>query len=480
MAADWQKVEDGEKEESKRNKPFGHLRDAISDCVMRHGNLPPPQRPSRLAHVAARMEGAAGEGGQRLGKNYDDIATAIAGAIGANDSISTRRLRDGAWCLWETKPALAEVNGTLSEFLRRCRSARDGRAARGLLSAYLTQWHVDRPGLHLISEACSPLATVAGNHFAEAQNRYRLFSLPAGPDQLGRAAVERRRAPPSLLADLGFSDSIARGGFSLPCTRAALETASVTADLAPRERMELVRDLALLPDGGLISPTLRPAFANALLLPYADRPPPEDVKQETINLVTKVLGDPRTKSWIGMDRARKIMLGWLTKLALSHFLDVVEAVNPDPNWKYRRRFWEAMNEVEAITGAWAILSNAGEAEARRRFGRETPFATFHRGSVQAGHAVLLMQIGPGICAEWSFNGKCRFWADATRAGAPKMYERSYDADFLRTGRAYAPVLEVVHYPHRDSHPGVETAWQHKVYRRISGMTGVRLPSASYM
>ena len=456
------------------------LRAAIADLQARHHHSPAPRRPSTLAGTVAKMDGDAGEGGKKSGKDYDAIASGIATSLASRELLAQRKLRDGAWCLWETKPALAEDALILREFLVRCRSGNDKRVARSVLSAYLTQWQDDRPGLDEVSASCTPLAGVAGKHYAEAQERYRLFSLPWGPEQLGRAAVELRRAPPSLLADLGFSDSIARGGFSLPCTRAALETACNTHTLAPRERLDLARDLALLPNGGLISPTLRAPFANALLLPYADRPPPEDVKQETINLVTKVLGDPRTKSWIGMDRARKIMLGWLTKLALSHFLDVVEAVNPDPNWKYRRRFWEAMNEVEAIAGAWAILSNAGEAEARRRFGRETPFATFHRGSVQAGHAVLLMQIGPGICAEWSFNGKCRFWADASRAGAPKMYERSYDADFLRTGRAYAPVLEVVHYPHRDSHPGVETAWQHKVYRRISGMTGVRLPSASYM
>lgn len=473
-------AENDREDEGERGKLSNDLRDAVADCLARHGNRPAPQRPSRLAQVVAKMDGEAGEGGQRPGKNYDAIAAGVVEALGTDDAISTRRLRDGAWCLWETKPALAEADVTLREFLARCRSAHDARAARGLLSAYLTQWREDRPGLGAISETCAPLATVAGKHFAEAQDRYRLFSLPAGPEQLGNAAVERRRAPPSLLADLGFSDSIARGGFSLPCARAALEAATTVKDLAPRERLEFTRDLALLPSGELISPTLRPAFANALLLPYADRPPPEDVKQETINLLTKVLGDPRIKAWIGMDRAKRIMLGWLTKLALSHFLDVVEAVNPDPNWTYRRRFWEAMNDAEAITGAWAILSSAGEAEARRRFGRESPFATFHHGSVQAGHAVLLMQIGPGICAEWSFNGKCRFWADASRAGAPKMYERSYDADFLRTGRAYAPVLEVVHYPHWDSHPGVETAWQHKVYRRISSMTGIRLPKSSYM
>ncbi|RFC62258.1 hypothetical protein DYI37_17290 [Fulvimarina endophytica] len=470
---------DGSDEHHADDRQIG-LREAIGDLLARHRHAPASSPPSELTRTVALLDGVEAYVSESPKKDYDVIASQIASCLAARDRIAQRNLRDGAWCMWKTKPALAEDAPILSEFLRRCQAENDKRIARNLLSAYLTQWQDDRPGLNEISVACTSLAGVAGHQYSEAQCRYRLFSLPSGPVELGRAAVQQRRAPPTLLAELGFSDSIARGGFSLPCTRAALETAGETKELSPRERLDLVRDLALLPDGTLINQTLSVPFANALLMPYSAKSPTEDIKQETINLVTRVLGDPRTNSWIGMDQARRVLLRWLTRLALSQFLDVVEAVNPDPNWKYRRRFWEAMNEEEAILGAWAVLSSEGEAEARRRFGLDTPFATFHRGYVQSGHAVLLMQIGPGICAEWSFSGKCRFWADSSRQGAPKMYEKSYDADFLRKGRSYAPVLEVVHSPHRDSRSGVETAWQHKVYRRISGMTGIRVPSDRYM
>lgn len=181
-----------------------------------------------------------------------------------------------------------------------------------------------------------------------------------------------------------------------------------------------------------------------------------------------------------MPDAAKIAVRWLTEQSLRQFLDVVESVNPNLNWPHRRKFWEAVHAAlepgpDNQFQAWVVLDSEGAGEARRRFGKNTRPAQFSGGGVQQGHAVLLMRIGKGVCAEWSFNGKCRFWVDAERPGAPRLYEQTYDAEFLRNGRRYAPILEISH----NSHAG-PNAWQHKAAKQIEKMTGVRLSPKDYM
>ena len=406
------------------------LRAAIADLQVRHHQAPATRRPSALAGIVAKMDGDAGDSGKRLGKDYDAIASGIASSVASSEFLAQRKLRDGAWCLWETKPALAEDAPILRDLLERCRVGNDKRVARSVLSAYLTQWREDRPGIGTISETCTLLAAVAGKHFAEAQDRYRLFSLPWGPNELGRAAVERRRAPPSLLADLGFSDSIARGGFSLPCTRAALEAVGDTENLAPRERLELVRDLALLPDGGLISPILRPAFANALLLPYADQAPPEDVKQETLRVILdkSILGDPRTKPglWMQMETAAIIVRRWLVGATISQFLDVVDRNALDANiGNGGERSGRPSSRKRGPTAeAWStmpgsIFDELGISTKKAMGLADLSSGRFHKGGgLQKGQAALLLRIGRLVVSEFSHNATDR---DMDRRGP---YRRS--------------------------------------------------------
>lgn len=462
------------------------LRAAIADLQARHHHSPPPGRPSALAGIVAKMDGDAADIGKRPGKDYDAIASGIASSLASRELLAQRKLRDGAWCLWETKPALAEDAPILLEFLGRCRAGNDKRVARSVLSAYLTQWQDDRPCLDEISASCTSLASVAGKQFAEAQDRYRLFSLPSGPEQLGRAAVERRRAPPSLLADLGFSDSIARGGFSLPCTRAALETAGNTQNLAPRERLDLTRDLALLPHGGLISPTLRAPFANALLLPYADQAPPEDVKQETLRLVLDkaILGDPRTQpgQWMQMETAAAIVRRWLVGETISQFLDVVDAVAMVDHWKWRRAFWTAVFDQDGPRGgsivddAWVVFDEDGLRQKARMGLAHLPAGRFHKGGgqVQSGQAVLLLRIGRLVVAEWSHNGTMRLWRNADRDGAPKLHQSWYMVDELRHGRkGYRPEWETTHVW------STTYSWQNKAADELHRTTGIRIPQSAY-
>ncbi len=456
------------------------FKDAVADMLVRHtapGKL--PLEPAILRTAAKLPDGLAD---LKPPKDFDAIAVNLIETLRQGNRLTGRQARDGAWCLWETKVAIASDPRTLEPFLEQLRELRHKGASRALALSYLISFHQDRPGLSAVAAALCDLVSVMGAPFDTLQQKFWLFDLEQGPLRVGHAAFNARRSPGSVLRERGllFEQALA-GGYVEPCARRVLELAAEDTRLPPDERLAFIETIAVRPGTRELNfPTHMPLVANALLLPYRGQEVEKSIKDRTLNFLVSLerLGDPRSKSgnWSGMPEAREIAIVWLTEQALRQFLDVVGAVNPNENWKYRRRFWEAMYNHSAISEAWVVLDGDGVKDARRRFGQNAGFGRFTSGGgVLTGHAALLLKIGSGVCAEWSYNGKCRFWADASRDGAPKLYSPSYDADVLRTGRRYAPVDEIVHSPHTG-----DNAWQHKAARRIHSMTGIRVPPREYM
>ena len=145
-------------------------------------------------------------------------------------------------------------------------------------------------------------------------------------------------------------------------------------------------------------------------------------------------------------------------------------------WKYRRPFWEAVYRKDLISEAWVVFDRQGALIARKAFGKDISFATFdRRGTIQAGHAVLLLRIGRGMVAEWSHNGKCIIWDDAGSPDAPKLYRREYSPNELRapSGPVDDRIFACVH------HSASTYGWQRKVAARIESITNMRIPQAAY-
>jgi hypothetical protein len=457
-----------------------HLKDAIADMRVRH--MAPGKLPLEPAILRAALRLPDGLADLKPPKDFDAIAVTLAETLRRGRRLTVRQARDGAWCLWETKTAIASDPHTLEPFLQQLRELRHKGASRALALSYLISFHQNRPGLSAVAAALCDLAAAMGAPFDALQTTFRLFDLEQGPLRIGQAALNARKSPSVFLRESGllFEQALA-GGFVEPCARRVLELAAGDTRLPPAERLEFIEMISVRSGTRELNfPQHMPLVTNALLLPYRGREVEKPIKDRTLNFLVSLerLGDPRSKSgnWNAMPGAREVAIAWLTEQALRQFLDVVGAVNPNENWKYRRRFWEAMYNHHAISEAWVVLDAEGVKDAHRRFGKNASFGRFTSGGgVLTGHAVLLLKMGAGICAEWSYNGKCRFWADASRDGAPKLYGPHYDAEVLRTGRRYAPVEEIVHSPHTG-----DNAWQHKAARRIHSMTGIRVPAREYM
>lgn len=191
------------------------------------------------------------------------------------------------------------------------------------------------------------------------------------------------------------------------------------------------------------------------------------------SLLLELFKDPRLPGarWSRMPQAADIVRRWLTEQSLRQFLDIVDEVALERMWVYRRAFWEAVYRADLISEAWVVFDDAGSRAARRAFGKDVSFATFD-GSVQTGHAVLLLRVGRGLVAEWSHNGKCNIWNDAEDRSAPKLYGPTYSPFNLRSHGDLSlqrSTFAVSHMSHEG--PG---SWQRKVAAKLHQMTGVRL------
>jgi hypothetical protein len=143
-------------------------------------------------------------------------------------------------------------------------------------------------------------------------------------------------------------------------------------------------------------------------------------------------------------------------------------------WRYRRRFWEAIHAKGMIESAWVVFDASGADLAKYTFGKQIKFGRFD-GSVQKGHAVLLLSIGGSLVAEWSHNGRCHIWNDGTQG--PKLFQSYYSPESLR-----ASGNGNLNTPSRFSqvHDGSESySWQGKVATRIHSITGVRIRPVEY-
>lgn len=183
-----------------------------------------------------------------------------------------------------------------------------------------------------------------------------------------------------------------------------------------------------------LSIDLKGQLASALLKPWLNGDPPEEIKRSVGDFCVQILGDPRFEgaAWTRVDPAAKaLILRWLTGRTLDAFFDVLRAT-ADKTWEHRRRFWTAYYRNGSITEAWAVLGPDAKRYVQQRYSGSTADLSFGLlgGQYDQGQSVLLMRMGDLLFCEWSHNGKLRVAAIGS-AEAPSMYQRYYDAADLR-------------------------------------------------
>jgi hypothetical protein len=447
-----------------------------------------PLRIPQVALISAAAERitapAGGTDKPRPGKNYDRIATEILERLQAGQPLTWRELRDGAWCLWTTKPALCDEPIGLAGIVTGVAAAEQKQPYRALASSFLWGFDAARPGTVKAASVLAGKASLAGRPWAELHASLQLFDPEVGPETVARHAIQQQISPTEILKRGGLGAVDARSGYAKACAAAALGQIAGGAEQDPLRRLERVQALAIGADGRLVFEDQAPLVADALIKPFGGMIPEKSIRDGFLSVLIALFGDPRLNRgrWTRMREAEEVVVRWLTEQSLRQFLDIADRVAKERMWKYRRRFWESVYDAGLVREAWVVFDSYGAAEAQRVFGKKASFGFFVRGGrklVEQGHTVLLLRIGNGVVADWSHNGKCNIWNDAEAPGAPKLYRGSYTSDEMRLSSG---ATDAVNNPTFGiSHMGAENGnWQSKVAAKIHQMTGVRIAPSRYM
>jgi hypothetical protein len=393
-----------------------------------------------------------------------------------------------AWCLWTTTPAVAQHDPALAAVLDRVvRMVGVGRTRpyRQLASAYLLDFAADRPGLDLISGVLRDGASVAGAPWDRLQDEYAAFNGADAAEHLARRALEAQTGVRDVFASAGVGGPLLDGEFARAAHDAGLAILAAMPVASAAEHVAAIRRWSLRPDKRLIFETSKAAFARALVGPFGGRLPALSERHIVSSLLVSLFGDPRVNrgKWIGMDDEAQILRRWLTEQSLRQFLDVVDRIAPDHMWKYRRAFWQAFHKADLLQNAWVVFGEDGAVAAMQAFGAAVRFAKFRPGGkkqILPGHAVLLLDFGPCIVADWSHNGRCNIWKKSDRTKPSALNAPAYTSDEVMRKVPKDDSEASLNKSDIFSHHGSENyVWQSRVAERLHELIGVRLPPSDY-
>lgn len=461
------------------------LRDACLDVIGR-GRQPPPRLPevSQLKRLANEVVSDVGPTDGPRPADLADIATGIVEAIRRGERLSRQQLRWAPWCLWASDIRLAEQRRVLMPILEAIVSADRDRPFRTLARAYIDAFQPDLPGLVETSQCLMVLARRWPGTWALLQKDFELFDPETGPRRLADEVIKQDRPASEILMEYGVQGLSAGGGYAKAVTTALLTALTGGGDPDHLKRLDRVRRYALTEQGSAVHGELVPAIAEALLRPFGGKTPDKATKDQYLQVLLKLLSDPRLQpaKWIGVtDSLKDLVSSWLTEQSLRQFLEIIDRTAVERMFKYRRAFWQAVYDAGLVQGAWVAFGPDGANLALRVFGNATSFSRLETEGkpVESGHAVLLLQIGDSVVADWSHNGKVNIWSSASDRTAPRLYRPRYGSDEVRilSGQGNLETDEKLSLMHM----GSDTYhWQNRVAQRLYDLTGQRVQQHKYV
>lgn len=450
------------------------LRSAAGEFLQRDMPLVVPSLRSRPLTAAAETRIAERFGLGRLLKpppDLDEIRERLSLALRHGQPLSRRDFKFAPLCIWSGDPMIAQDPDLLQRLLHRISEAGRRSLVRNLAQVYFRMFDRDPPGLAAVGRALAKLVTPNFRSLYEFDRDFEVFDPGRGPVRVSEHCIAGGVLPQHMMKRVGLSSMALSVGFGAAVYREGMDRLARQLERDAKER-HLEQAIAWTDEPDQTPYVSRnKILAETLLLPFLDKDPPEDLKDRILDAVLERIGDPRTKrtNWVGAEQAADIAKRWLTKLALRQFLEIVDQVARPEHWDYRRAFWMALFEKDAIQEAWVAFGNLGAERARRAFGKQTSFGRLQASwkQVEGGHAVLIMRIGDYVAIDWSHNGRCIIWPKSDRS-APALYQTTYRSGDLAPRTAPTGGIE-------KSHMGsLSYSWQKVIARFIGDHTGYRL------
>lgn len=406
-------------------------------------------------------------------------------ASGDWSPISRRDLRFAPRVLW-LKPSDMDALAGDTAFLRRYLEAVDRAESRSALRAlareYLRRFEPGLAGKVMIGQALLLRRPALNKPWDEAECAKRLFDAGDGGRLLGQLALDDPEGTLKVLDRHGLGGARSNAGIAASAFQAALETLRTRLERSPDQALlERILGWAVAEDGKLRYARQRQALADALLLPWVAHDPDPAMRKRIEGFLLDHFQDPRLfhNVWQGVhDEARAVILHWLAKASLETFLRVFDRHAEDHQWRYRRAFWTAYADRGYVRNAQVVFAPpiAKEAQQLARQTKDPSLGHFAllRPAPLSNHAVLLLEIGDLVVADWSHNGKLRIWRRQDPV-APHLDRREYQPDELRRlpkRTAMDDFLEVTHWP--------QGSWQQQAHDFIARHTRIRLHTRDFM
>jgi len=393
-------------------------------------------------------------------------------------SINTGELKKIARCLWDGEERLGEGESFMLAYLDACTIRVKRSLGLMLISLYLRYYSQDSAGIRILGNWLKDrIADWAwGQVWRERQRNFSIFS-PNAPTVIAESILASRQSPTACLANIGISGNLLSTGLSLAAFHAACTRVRDAAALDSVSLIKPLLDWAIVGDGKFSFQKLKVVFIESLLDPWTEVTPDENVKKNIQRFLIDQFGDPRLSqnghNWVINENSKRVILRWLVERSLDQFLDVVDNLALDHQWKYRRAFWTAYFKKGVISDAWVAFATNGEAEVKRIARRNADESWLSMGMLNGAgdpnHAVLILRIGDLTIADFSHNGKCRIWK-AKNTHAPKPYHHRY-ARFDLMGSSAD--WDFVHHSSDRYH------WQAEVADKIRQQTGCSLLQRDY-
>lgn len=456
------------------------LRDALIPRII-------PDRPfpelGITAKLARALAGNTLAGMSRPTVDLDTVADRFLLSIRHGSEPSASDWNKITWCLWSTQPAVAEHDVALDAVLGRVTRMRRKRPYRQLASVYLADFSPDRPRLDRVAKVLAAYAPAAGDPWSRLQIAHGIFDGTHAISRLARILLREDLSIQRFMEAVG--SGLAESGFAEAVHAEGLKWFQETPIFSAAERLDAVRHWSLRPNDTMIFDHCRGELARAVVKPFGDRVPATSDRDQILGFLVGRFGDPRVKPapWIRMNDVAETIKRWLTEQSLRQFFDVVDRIAPDRAWRYRRAFWKAYHDASLIQNAWVVFGSDGAAEARRSFGKDVRFGVFKGGGrkqIQQGHAVLLLDFGQCVVADWSYNGFCNIWANADERRPKEVNGTHYTSDEIR--RHVPADRSEINLTRHDifAHAGSENyVWQDRVARRLHQLVGVRILQSAY-